>query len=95
MKIEGEEISEIAKRQKIEVEGELVEVVKTESKKKQGKVKGPSFEVQQYKFSEVPKASSDKFKSIFELYDKYKDDRETSLKESTKLHLDVRKISSK
>ena len=51
--------------------------------------------MQQYEFSEVPKALADKFKSRVDLYDKYKDDRETSLNDSLKLYADVRKISSK
>ena len=35
--------------------------------------------MRQYEFSEVPKTLTNKFKSIADLYDKYKDDRETSL----------------
>ena len=63
MKTEGEESSEIAKRQNIRAEGELVEVVKTESKKKLVKIKGPTFEVQQYEFLEFLETSTDRFKS--------------------------------
>ena len=63
MKIEGEEISEIAKRQKIEAKGELVELVKTETKKKEVNIKGPTFEVQQYEFLEFLETSTDRFKS--------------------------------
>ena len=51
--------------------------------------------MKQYEFSEVPKTSVDKFKSRGILYDKYKNDRETSLDEYLKLYVDVRKISSK
>ena len=76
-------------------EGEFDEVVKTEIKNKQVKIKGPSFEMQQYEFSEVPETSTDKFKSRDDLYDKYKNDRETSLDESLKLYVYVMKISSK
>ena len=46
-------------------------------------------------FSAIQEASSDKFKSKDELYDKYKNNRETSLDESLKLYADVRKKSSK
>ena len=81
MQTQEEESSKIAKRQKIEAKGVLVEVVKIESKKKQVKIKGPTFEVKQYKLSEVPETSTDKFKSRFDLYDKYKDDRKISIKE--------------
>ena len=72
MEIEEEVSSKTNKIRKIEVEGELVEVVKTEAQKKQVKVKGPIFEMQQYEFSEVPQTSTDRFKSRAELYDKYK-----------------------
>ena len=43
---EEEESSKTNKRQKVEAEGELVEVIKTETQKKQVKVKGPVFEIQ-------------------------------------------------
>ena len=46
MEIEEEGSLETTKREKIKAEGELVEVVKTESKKKLVKIKGPNFEVQ-------------------------------------------------
>ena len=58
-------------------------------------MKGPAFEIKQYEFFEVPKASTNKFKSRVELYDKYKNNRETYLDESLKLYADVRKFSSK
>ena len=51
METEEEGSSETTKQQNIEVEGELVEVVRTETKKKQVKIKGPAFEMQQYEFS--------------------------------------------
>ena len=46
-------------------------------------------------FSENPKGSIDRFKTRVELYDKYKDNGETSLDGSIKLYDVVRKISSK
>ena len=49
-------------------------------------IKGQSFEMQQYEFLEIPETSTDKFKTIAELYDKYKNDRETSSDESLKLY---------
>ena len=63
MKTEGGEISEIDKRQKIDAKGALVKVVKTESKKKQVKIKGPTFEVQQHEFLEVLETPTNNFKS--------------------------------
>ena len=86
METKEEEISEIAKRQNIEAEGELVEVFKSKSKKGKVKVKGLAFEVNEYAFSEVPEASTDKFKSIADLYDKNNDDKVISLNESLKLY---------
>ena len=96
MEIEEEEASSKKnKTQKVETEGELVEVVKTETQKKKVKIKGPVFEMQQYEFSKVPHTSTYMFKSKAELYDKYKNDRETSLDEYLKLYAYVRNISSK
>ena len=46
-------------------------------------------------FSENPKGSTDRFKTRVELYDKYKDNKETSLDGYLKLYDVVRKISSK
>ena len=92
---EEEASSKTNKRQKVEARGELVEVVKTETQKKKVKIKGPVFEMQQYEFSEVLETSNDNFKSKSDLYDKYKNDRETSLDECLKLYVYVMKISSK
>ena len=58
----------------------MVEVVEAEIKKKKEKIRGSSFEVQEYEFSEVQEASSDKFKSKDDLYDRYKKDKEISSK---------------
>ena len=70
METEEEQRLETTKRQNIDVEGQLVEVTEPEVKKKQGKVKGPTFQVQEYEFSKVPKTPSDNIKSISELYEK-------------------------
>ena len=51
--------------------------------------------MRQYEFSEVPQTFSDNFKYGAELYDKYKNEKKTSLDESLKLYVDVRKNSSK
>ena len=56
------------------------------------KVKGPAFEVKEYVFSQ---GSTHIFKTRAQLYDKYRDNRETSLNESLNLYAHVRKISSK
>ena len=51
METKQEENSATSKKQNSEVEGEMVEVTKTEGKKKHMKVKGPVFEVKEYAFS--------------------------------------------
>ena len=70
-------------------------MIKIEGKKKQKKLKGPALEVKEYAFFETPKGSTNKFKSRDELFDKYKDNRATSLDESLNLYVDVINISSK
>ena len=62
MQIEEEKNSETIKRQKKYFEGQLVEVSEPEVKKKKGNVRELAFEVQEYEFSKVQEASSDKFK---------------------------------
>ena len=59
------------------------------------KVKGPTFKVKEYVFSETHEGSTDQFKTREKLFDKYRDDKETSMNESLKLYADVRNISSK
>ena len=49
--------------------------------------------MQQYEFLEILKTSTDKFKSKEELYDRFQNDRETSLDESPKLDAYFRKNS--
>ena len=70
-------------------------MTKDKDKKKHMNVKGPTFEIKEYSFSKTPKESADQFKTRAELFDKYKDDKETSMDESLKLYAEVRKISSK
>ena len=59
------------------------------------KIKGPTFELREYAFSEIPENSKDKFKDRVELFDKHMDIRDTSLDESLNIHEEVRKISNK
>ena len=82
METEEEKNSETFKRQKTKYERELVEVMEVENKKGKGKVKAPTFEIKEYEFSQVQEASSDKSKSIIDLYDQYKKGKEIYLKES-------------
>ena len=56
------------------------------------KVKGPTFEVQEYTFNHVPKESIDKYKSKSKLVDSYKDADENVFDEKLKLCDKVRKF---
>ena len=90
MEIEQEDNSQTSKKQRNGVEGELVKVTKAESKNRQMKVKGPSFEIKEYAFLETPKASTHKFKTRAELVYKYRDEKETPMVEYLKLYVEVR-----
>ena len=46
-------------------------------------------------FKETPKGSTDRFKYRAELYDRYRDNKETTLDESLKFYVDFGKMSSK
>ena len=95
METKEEDNSQTSKKQKIDAEGDLLKVTNTESKKRQMKVKGPTFEIKEYAFSKTLEESIDKFKTRAELFDKYRDDKETSMDESLKWYDKVRKISNK
>ena len=56
------------------------------------KVKSPSFEIQEYTFSIVPKGAINKYKSKNELLDNYKDASENTFNEKLKLYDGVRKF---
>ena len=74
---------------------QIVQVSYVKGNKKNMKVKGPSFEIKEYVFSDTPKNSTYQFKTRVELFDKYKYDKDIAKNESLKLYADVRKISSK
>ena len=79
--MEDEDI-EAPKRKIIELEAELVDA---QSQEKKEKVKGPSFEIKEYEFSEVQEASNGRFKSRNDLYDKYKQYKDIYSKETLNL----------
>ena len=58
------------------------------------KIKGPTFEIQEYTFEKILEGSTDKYKSKTELLDRYKDVCEKTFKEKLKLYDEVRKLSS-
>ena len=59
------------------------------------KSQGPTFEVQEYNFSEAQEGSSDNFKSRSDLYVAYGKDKNFSYEKALKLYSKVRKISDK
>ena len=83
------------KKQKIEETRQIIQVEYVEGKKKHMKVKGPSFEVNEYAFFETPKDSTSQFKTRVELLDKYRDDKEVATNEYLNLYADVGKIARK
>ena len=84
-----------SKKQKVQVEGEMVNMIETKGKKNKMKVKGIDFEIKDYALWETPEESTSQFKARVDLFDKYRDDKEVSTNESLKLYVDVRKMSSK
>ena len=81
-------------KKNIEKAGKLVQVTKDRGKKKQMKVKGPAFEIQEYTFDNIPEGDAYKYKSKDELIDKYKGIGEKYSKETLKLYDEVRKLLS-
>ena len=58
------------KKQKLDDAGQLVQGASEKGKKKQVKVKGPTFEVQEYDFSQTPEGSTNKYRSKTKIMDK-------------------------
>ena len=58
------------------------------------KVKGTTYEIQEYTFDNIPEGTADKYKSKIELMDKYKCVGEKASKEALELYNEVRKLSS-
>ena len=56
------------------------------------KVKGPTFEVKEYDFSDNPKGSMNQFKTRDKLFDKYIDKKEELMDESLNLYAKGRKM---
>ena len=95
MDTEEEDTAQIPKNQKVEQEDKMVKATEGKGKKKHMKVKGPAFEIKECPFSDTPKDSTSQFKTMVELFDRYRDDKDTTTNGSLKLYADVRKISRK
>ena len=93
MDTEEEDATNTPKKQKLDDARKLVHVAGGKGKKKQLKVKGPAFEVQEYEFSQTPKGSTNIYKSKTELLDKYKENKDITTNESLKFSAEVRKVS--
>ena len=81
MDTEEEDTTRTPKKQKVEEVGQLVQITEVKGKNKnQMKVKGPAFEVKEYVFSssETPTNFTSQFNNRFELFDKYKHDKEVA-----------------
>ena len=76
MDTEEEDTARTPKKQRIEEEGQLVQVTKEDRGKKKMKVIGPSFEVNEYAFTDTPADSTSQFKNKTELLEKYKETKD-------------------
>ena len=95
MDTEEEDTIRTPNKQKIDKAGQqLVQGTKAKGKKKQMKIKGPTFEIQEYTFDKILEGATDKYKSKTELLERYKDMGEKTFDEKMKLYDEVRKLSS-
>ena len=73
MDTKEDDTSRTPKKRKVEKAAKRVQVTNGKSKKKQMKVKGPTFEIQEYTFDKIPEGATDRYKSETKLLEKYKD----------------------
>ena len=85
-------LPEHPRNKKIENLGKFVQAAKAKGRKKPVKFKGPTFEIQEYTFDNIPVGIADKYKSKTELLNKYKDVGEKSFDEKMKLYDGSEKI---
>ena len=91
MDIEEDDTTNTPKKQKLDEVENLVQKDRGKGKKKQVKVKGPTFEVQEQDFTQTPKVSTNGYKSKSKLFIKYKETKDITMAESLKLFVEVRK----
>ena len=70
MNVDEGDMTRTSKKHKIEEPSKLVLSAKVKGRKKVVKVKDPTFEIQEYTFSSVPKEEVDRYKSKAELLEK-------------------------
>ena len=84
MDTEDEDTARTPKRQKIEVEGHLVQNTTEDKGNQKEKVIGPVFEVKEYSFAGTPADSASQFRDKMELLDKYKETKDITVEEIMK-----------
>ena len=72
MDIEEGEAAYTPKKKKMEEPDEIMPSSSVKGKNKIVKVRGPSFEIQEYTFNGFPKEAVGKYKSTIELLEKYR-----------------------
>ena len=73
MDVEEGDVAQTPKKQKMEEPDEITPSASVKGKNKIVKVRGPSFAIQEYTFSGVPKEAARKYKSKTELLEKYRE----------------------
>ena len=86
MDVDEEDTARTPKKQNIKKPGKHVQVAKTKERKKLVKVKGPKFEIQEHTFDNIPKGTTDKYKSKTGFLNNYKDVGEKTFDEKLKLY---------
>ena len=82
MDTEEEDTTRTPKKQRIEAEGQVVQVIEEDRGKKKMKVIGPAFEVKEYAFANKPADSTSQFKNKTELLEKCIETKDISSEES-------------
>ena len=85
-------MTRIPKKQKIEESNKLTQSAQDKGKNKMVKVKRPSFAIEEYAFSSVPKEAVSIYKSKAELLEKYKEAGKRDFEERSRLCEEVEKI---
>ena len=86
------EMARAPKKQKIKESDELMQGAKAKERNKIVKFKGPSFLIQEYGFSSVPKEEVSKYKSKAKLLGKYREVGKRAFEERSKLCEEVDKL---
>ena len=94
MDVEERETTRIPKKKKIEELYKLMQNSWAKGRNKMVKVKGPSFVIQEYAFSSVPKEAVRRYKYKSKLLDKYREVGKKDFEERSRLCEEVDKLPS-